>query len=83
MRVIRHWGHLLMFSAECSCVIVLRTMKLAGGGLPALDEAARVLTEKAVAMGEMSVRAAQGKWPLPMALAYRRTVRNNLRRLSR
>jgi hypothetical protein len=57
-------------------------MKLAGG-LPVLDEACRILTEKAVAIGETSVGAARGKWPLTMALAYSRTVRDNLRRLSR
>ena len=79
----RYWRYLLMFSVESSCVIVLRTMKLASGGVPALDEACRIVTEKAVAMGETSARAARGKWPLTMALAYRRTVRNNLRRLSR
>ena len=49
----------------------------------AVDEACRILTEKAVAVGGTSVRAARGKWPLTMALAYRKTVRNNLRRLSR
>jgi hypothetical protein len=78
----RHWHHLLMFSTEASCVVVLRTMRLIGGGLPAVDEACRILTEKTVAMGETSVRAVRGKWPLTMALAYRRTVRKNLRRLS-
>jgi hypothetical protein len=77
------WQHLLMYSAESCCVMMLRTTKLLGGGLPALDEAARILTEKTVAMGETSVRAARGKSPLTMALAYRRTVRRNLRRLSR
>ena len=81
--MIRYWRYLLMFSTESSCVIILRTMKLASGGVPALDEAVRILTEKAVAMGEISVRAATGTWPLSMALAYRRTVRNNLRRLSK
>jgi hypothetical protein len=79
----RYWRYVLMFSVESGCVIVLRTMKLASGGLPALDEACRIVTEKAVAMGETSVRAARGKWPLTMALDYRRTVRSNLRRLSR
>jgi hypothetical protein len=58
-------------------------MKLASGGVPALDEAVRILAEKSVAMGEISVRAAFGKWSLTMALAYRRAVRNNLRRLSK
>jgi len=81
--MIGFWRHLLMFSTESSCVIVLRTIKLASGGPPALDEACRILTEKAVAMGESSVRAARGKSPLAMAFAYRRTVRENLRRLSR
>jgi hypothetical protein len=81
--MIRYWRHLLMFSTESSCVIILRTMKLASGGIPALDEACRILTEKGVAMGETSVRAVRGKWPLTMALAYRRTVRSNLRRLSK
>jgi hypothetical protein len=79
----RYWRYVLMFSIESSCVVVLRTMKLASGGVPALDEACRIVTEKAVAMGETSVRAARGKWPLAMALAYRRAVRSNLRRLSR
>jgi len=81
--MIGFWRHLLMFSTESGCVIVLRTIKLASGGLPALDEACRILTEKGVAMGESSVRAARGKWPLAMAFAYRGTVRENLRRLSK
>ena len=81
--MIRYGRYLLMFSTESSCVIILRTMKLASGGVPALDEAVRILTEKAVAMSEISLRAATGKWPLTIALAYRRTVRNNLRRLSK
>jgi hypothetical protein len=81
--IARYWRYVLMFSIESSCVIVLRTMKLARGGVPALDEACRIVTEKAVAMGETSVRAARGKGPLALALAYRRAVRSNLRRLSR
>jgi hypothetical protein len=72
-----------MFSIESNVVIVLRTMKLASGGVPAFDEACHIVTEKSVAMGETSIGAARGKWPLTMALAYRRTVRANLRRLLR
>jgi hypothetical protein len=53
----RYWRYVLMFSIESSCVVVLRTMKLASGGVPAFDEACRIVTEKAVAMGETSVRA--------------------------
>jgi hypothetical protein len=39
-------------------------------------------TEKTIAMGETSIRSMQGKRPLALAFAYRRAVRNNLRRLS-
>jgi hypothetical protein len=81
--LIRLWRHLLTYSTESSCVIMLRAIKLSMGGPAAVDEACRILTEKAVAVGETSVRAARGKWPLTMALAYRKTIRNNLRRLSR
>ena len=72
-----------MYSTESSCVILLRTIKLSMGGPAAVDEACRILTEKAVAVGGTSVRAARGKWPLTMALVYCKTVRNNLPRLSR
>jgi hypothetical protein len=77
------WQHLFMFSTESTCVIMLRTVKLLSGGLPAIDEAHRILAEKSVATGKTFVRAARGKSPLTMALGYRRAVRNNLRRLSR
>ena len=76
------WHHALTFSTEAGCVIVLRAVKLSGGGLPAVDEAWRIVTEKTIAMGETSVRAMQGKRPLALVFAYRRAVRNNLRRLS-
>jgi len=49
-----------MYSTESSCVILLRTIKLSMGGPAAVDEACRILTEKAVAVGETSVRAARG-----------------------
>jgi len=42
---------------------------------------AEFLRKKIVAIGETSGRAAPGKWPLTMALTYRGTVRNNLRRV--
>ena len=58
------WHHALTFSTEAGCVIVLRAVKLSGGGLPAVDEAWRIVTEKTIAMGETSVRAMQGKRPL-------------------
>ena len=51
----RYWRYVLMFSIESSCVVVWRTMKLASGGMPALDEACRIVTEKAVAMGETTM----------------------------
>ena len=76
------WHHALTFSTEAGCVIVLRAVKLSRGGLPAIDEAWRIVTEKTIAMGETSVRAMQGKRPLALVFAYRRAVRNNLRRLS-
>ena len=76
------WHHALTFSTEAGCVIVLRAVKLSGGGLPAVDEAWRIVTEKTIAMGETSVRAMRGKQPLALVFAYRRAVRNNLRRLS-
>ena len=76
------WHHALTFSTEAGCVIVLRAVKLSRGGLPAIDEAWRIVTEKTIAMGETSARAMQGKRPLALVFAYRRAVRNNLRRLS-
>jgi len=77
------WWHWVEFSAESGWVIVLRTAKLLRGGLPAVDEAWGMATEKSLAMGQASIRATQGELPLAMALAYRRTVRSNLRRLSK
>jgi hypothetical protein len=60
------WHRALTFSAEAGCVIVLRAVKLSGGGMPAVDEAWQIVTEKTIAMGETSVRAMQGKRPLAL-----------------
>jgi len=56
--------------------------KLLGGGSHAMEEAYRIIAEKALAVGETTVEAAQGRSPLAIVLSYRRAVRRNLRRLS-
>ncbi len=78
----RYWHHLLMLSAESQCVIMLRTIRLAGGGPTAMDEAWRILTEKAAATAELPQHALNATSPLALFVDYRRTVRSNLRRLA-
>jgi hypothetical protein len=78
----RYWHHLFLLSAESHCVIVLRTLKLASGGRPALDEAWRILAEKTAATVEIPERLLEAKSPLGLAVDYRKMVRSNLRRLS-
>jgi hypothetical protein len=82
MELKKLWNHALPFSSEACCVVALRAIKLSCGGMPAIDETWRIVTEKTIAFGETSVRAMQVERPLAMMFAYRRAVRNNLRRLS-
>ena len=79
----RQGHHLKMLSIEATQVVWLRTMRLAGGGPAALLEATHILTEKALMSAQTAWRLSQGKTPLGMAVAYRREVRANLRRLSK
>ena len=78
----RHWRNLFMLSTESYCVIVLRTIKLTGGGASALDEAWRILAEKAAATAEIPQHMLNARSPLELAVHYRKMVRGNLRRLS-
>jgi hypothetical protein len=79
--LVKYWYHLSMLSVESSRVIWLRTIKLSSGGPPAVGEAVQIFAEKIGATGQTAMRAAQGKTPLGMTIAYRRTVRANLHRL--
>jgi hypothetical protein len=79
--MVRHWYHLSMLSVESSGVIWLRSIKLALGGSSAIGEAAHIIAEKMAAAGQTAMRMTQGKTPLGMTIAYRRTVRENLHRL--
>jgi len=78
----RYWRHLFLLSTESHCVMMLRTITLAGGGASALDEAWRIVTEKAAATTEIPQRVLEARSPLALAVGYRRMVRSNLRRLS-
>ncbi len=79
--MLRYWGHLSMLSIESSRVIWLRSLRLTLGGAPAASEALRILTEKMLATGELSLHLATGTTPLELTVAYRRAVRANLTRL--
>jgi len=78
----RYWRHLFLLSAESHCVIMLRTITLARGGALAMDEAWRIVTEKAAATAEIPKRVVEATSPLALAVGYRKKVRHNLRRLS-
>ena len=78
----RYWRHLFLLSAESHCVIMLRTITLARGGALAVDEAWRIVTEKAAATAEIPQRMLEARSPLVLAVGYRKMVRHNLRRLS-
>ena len=80
-RLTRHWYHLSMLSVESCRVVWLRSIKLSLGGSSGIDEAVHIIAEKTTATGQTAMRAAQGKTPLGMTVAYRRAVRANLRRL--
>jgi len=80
--VFRYWRHLLLLSAESHCVMMLRTVRLAGGGASAIDEAWRILSEKTAATAEIPQRLLQTRSPLVLTVGYRKMVRQNLRRLS-
>jgi hypothetical protein len=79
--VFKYWHHVLLLSIESHCVITIRTIKLASGGTSALDEAWHILVEKTAATAEIS-HMLYTRSPLMLAVAYRKLVRSNLRRLS-
>jgi len=60
----------------------MRTIKLTRGGASALDEARRILVEKAAATAEIPQHMLNARSPLVLAVNYRKLVRANLRRLS-
>ena len=77
----RYWHHLLLLSVESHCVIAIRTLKLAGGGFSALDEASRIMAEKVAATTDIP-QALYTRSPLMLTVTYRKLVRSNLRRLT-
>ena len=77
----RYWSHTLLLSLESHCVIAMRTIRLAGGGLPALDESSRMMVEKVAATTDIH-RALCTRSPLMLTVTYRKLVRSNLRRLA-
>jgi len=78
----RYLRHLLLLSAESHCVMMLRTVRLAGGGASGMDEAWRIVSEKAAATADIPQRLLQTRSPLVLTVGYRKMVRQNLRRLS-
>jgi hypothetical protein len=79
--IFRYWHHLLLLSLESHCVIAMRTIKLAGGGFSALDEASRIMVEKVAATTDIP-RALYTRSPVMLTVTYRKLVRSNLRRLA-
>lgn len=79
----RTWYQFNMLALESQQVILLRMMKLAGGGPKARREAALMLREKVDAASQSSLRLAGGASVDSVVHAYRRKVRANARRLSR
>ena len=79
--IYRYWHHLLLLSLESHCVIAMRTIRLAGGGRSALDEASRIMVEKVAATTNIP-RALYTGSPLMLTVTYRKLVRSNLRRLT-
>ena len=77
----RYWSHTLLLSLESHCVIAIRTIRLAGGGFSALDEASRIVVEKVAATTDVP-RALYTRSPLMLTVTYRKLVRSNLRRLA-
>ena len=77
-----YWRHLSLLSIESHCVITMRMIKLTGGGAPALDEAWRILVEKAAATANVPQHVLDARSPLVLVMNYRKMVRGNLRRLS-
>ena len=77
----RYWRHTLLLSLESHCVIAMRMIKLAGGGISALDEASHIMVEKAAATADIP-RSLYTRSPLMLTVVYRKLVRGNLRRLA-
>ncbi len=80
MKFIRSASWLALESHQ---VIALRVIKLSRGGAPASREAARMIEEKIIALGEASAKVASGCSPDSVLSGYRRKVRANRRRLMR
>ncbi len=72
-----------MLAAESQQVIMLRLMKLAGGGSAAGDEIQRMTSEKVTAMTEAGVKLITGGSADSVVSDYRRKVRSNIKRLTR
>ena len=60
----RYWRYLFLLATESHCVMMLRTITLARGGTSAIDEAWRILTEKAAATDEIPQRVLAARSPL-------------------
>ena len=78
-----NWYKLGLLALESQQVILLRTMRLAGGGSKARREANRLITEKLVASTHATTRLMLGDPPDKIIDGYRKTVRRNARRLSK
>jgi hypothetical protein len=77
------WLDLALLTAESQQVILLRMMKLAGGGAGAQAELRLMTSEKVSAMGEAGIDLMTGGDADSVVRGYRRKVRANLRRLSK
>jgi hypothetical protein len=73
----------IQFGLEAQQVIGLRLMKIAGGGVAAQAEAARMVTEKVSAAAEAFGTLATGGSSRRIVRRYRTHVKANRRRLSR
>ncbi len=79
----RIWTDMALLTAESQEVVGLRMMKLAAGGMPAIDEANRMIVEKVLEAQKSAISLLTGASPDSVVRAYRGKVRANARRLSK
>ena len=79
----RSWYNMAMLAAESQQVIWLRGLKLAAGGPKAREEAQLMVAEKMAAASQEAGRLFLGASADRVVSSYRKTVRANVRRLTK
>jgi len=77
------WWDLGMLAIESQQVMLLRCLRLAGGGALASTEARRMLSEKVAAAAVTGAGVLMGDGSARVVKRYRQKVRANRRRLSK